>query len=224
MASLVPDLDKEVIMPRVPNNEISRKGVGDTKTPRTVFYLSIDDAISGLGEGLAGKTVYIYEPLKTPREYVYQPSSHENPFLTNEVWYVSTCQVRKVMSVMINRKIQDRKLRTYNPRLVERDFPKWSWSNLDRQRKMSRVVYLSREDSGTISLKPEITFYQSIKEAVKDLKLNTESTFTIYKPKDDKKLEVIIDFHNQLKYDKPIVLYKKGKISVSRDLSYKTVN
>lgn len=225
LASLYPDLDRDVMTPKVPNDEITRRGLGRTKLPRITFYPSIDLALSGLGEGLTGKVVYIYEPVGRidPLSKTY-PNQAENPFQeTQEVWCLTTTRLRLVTKVRVNRKIKDNTLSQYTPRLVTKSFPKWSWSDLTRERKTSKVVWVSKENKSSITLKPEIKFYKNINEAVKNLEpKEVGKTYYVYKPKDDSKLEIIPTDKDELLYDKPIKLFQKAKILITPDNSYKT--
>ena len=225
LASLHSDLDRDVMIPMVPNDEASKRGLGKTKLPRTTFYPSIDLAISGLGEGLTGKVVYIYEPVGriNPLSKTY-PSPTENPFQeTQEVWCLTTTRLKLVTKVRVNRKIKDNILKQYTPRLVTKSFPKWSWSDLTRKRKTSKVVWVTDENKSSITLKPEIKFYKSISDAVKNLEnKKVGKEYYVYKPKDDSKLEIIPTDKDELLYDKPIKLFQKAKILITSNDSYKT--
>lgn len=128
-ASLNPDLEKEILLPKVPDNFLTRGKHGDWQVKRICLYENIDDALSGLlGQELKDSLVYIYEPVACRYESLLKPSITSIPYslVLPEWWMCTSIRVRLSKVVQVTGKKPDLKYH-YGPRQTEGKIRRWSW-------------------------------------------------------------------------------------------------
>lgn len=82
------DWDDGRMMPRIPDNFMTRNGYEDNTTPRVCFSTSIDGCLRALSMNLAGKEFYVYTPDSDGIYDVITPTVKQVPDvkLTHERW------------------------------------------------------------------------------------------------------------------------------------------
>lgn len=218
LASLDPDLEKEILVPRRPNDIFASHGVGDTRTERICFYQTKDQAISALGPGLEGKVVYIYSPYNIRPISQYVPPLQDAPFRdkTGEVWDLTTARVKLVGRVQIARAAKKEVLTYYNPRPTSLEYIKWGWKDLDVLTKKEKVVFLSPLDKPSLEVPGGVQTYRKIEEGVNDWAPG--QVLYVYKPESGKlSLPPTLILQERTKF------VRGGKILVQPGHGYKTL-
>ena len=217
-ASLRSDLENEIISPTRPNNELAKKLVGDYKTERTCFYPTISQAISSLGKGLVGKTVYIYSTTRPRPEYTYKPDIQESPFkdITGEIWVTSETKLLLVGIYKINRQIKLSVHSYYNPRRVDLEYPTYSFSEIIKG-KMTKAVILDNPNKSQVKVNIGTKIFRSIADAAKEK--TPGQIFGVYRPSSGTKILATDDLRSCESYS----FIKVGKVEITEDRNYKTL-
>ena len=84
------------IVPRIPNNFMTRNGYEDNTTPRVCFSTSIDGCLTGLSMNVSDKTFYVYHPISNAR--IITPTIKQVPDvkITNERWICDSVHLHYV--------------------------------------------------------------------------------------------------------------------------------
>ena len=129
-----PGLEKEVLIPRIPNDFLTRSGFSDRQTKRLVFYPDIDSALMGYSLGdknLSGQILYIYQPLGIRPENIIKPSITSSPTVmhTNESWVLSPTRLKYIASIKIG-SIRKGLTYHYGPRSSTGKLYTWEWNEI----------------------------------------------------------------------------------------------
>ena len=148
LASLNPDLEKEILMPKVPDNFLSRGKFMDWQIKRICLYETVDDALSGLlQQKLEGNLVYIYEPVACKFENLIKPGITAVPYILAlpEWWYCNSLRVRLTRVIQVDKEKSPLKFR-YGPRQREEKILRWAWKEkLDKYGKTMVIKRFSNE-------------------------------------------------------------------------------
>lgn len=147
LASLNPDLEKEILLPMVPDNFLSRGKFEDWQVKRICLYENIDDALSGLlQQKLNDKLVYIYEPVACKNESLIKPGITTVPYslILPEWWYCSSLKVRLTHVIQVGKEKKTPLEFKYGPRQTKSKILRWEWKEkLDKYGKpLSGVLKL----------------------------------------------------------------------------------
>lgn len=142
--STLPDLDKKIIRPGIPDNFLVRGKFVDNKIRRIRLYKTIEEAISGLylGENFRkGTKMYVYRALGINKDYLLGPMDIVKvPYamLIKEFWYTSSLRLEKIGEVKLEKKGEE--IFKYGPRQTQARLYRWGWyeekrySNLERKK------------------------------------------------------------------------------------------
>lgn len=131
IASLSPDLDNKLVMPKVPENFLVQKKIGDWQMKRIGLYETVSDSLSALLEqNLEGKLVYIYEPVAFNPESLIKPSITAVPYsmVLPEWWYCKSLRLRLTKVIQVTGKEKPLEYR-YGPRQTLGKLLRWTWEN-----------------------------------------------------------------------------------------------
>ena len=133
LVSPLKDLEKEILIPRVPQDFLTRSKFSDWQTKRLVFYPSIDKALVGLSmtRELAGETLYVYQPLGIRSENIIKPGITSSPVvrLTDESWVLTASRLKYVASIKVKSKLDSLSYR-YGTRSTEGKLYTWKWEEI----------------------------------------------------------------------------------------------
>lgn len=129
-----PGLEKEVLVPKVPTDFLTRSGYSDYKLPRIVVYPSVDKALLGFGladKNLKDQVLYIYQPLGVRSENIIKPGLSSSPISmqTNESWITMPIRLKYIASIKITRKGEGL-IYHYGPRSTEGKLNTWEWKEI----------------------------------------------------------------------------------------------
>lgn len=172
MVSRLGNLDNEILEPVVPKSSLGYHGekIGDTKTPRLVFYPSISHALLGMiGEDLTGMVLTVYIPQGLVYHSCYRPTIQECPIVgvTEETWILRPTRIRSVMKIRILRRKNSHSI-SIGPRGIKRELWEWEWIE-DNAKEIStgKLFYGSKED-GLTEIQSPVQFYKTKEEAKKN--------------------------------------------------------
>lgn len=129
--STLPDLEKSIIKPTVPDNYLTRGKFIDNKLKRIRLYKTIEEAISGiyLGENFRkGTKIYVYRALGINKDLLHGPKNiTEVPyaFLIKEFWYTGSLRLEKVGEIKIEKTSEEEF--KYGPRQTKAKLCRWGW-------------------------------------------------------------------------------------------------
>ena len=129
--STLPDLDKKIIRPGIPDNFLVRGKFVDNKIRRIRLYKTIEEAISGLylGENFRkGTKMYVYRALGINKDYLLGPMDIiKVPYamLIKEFWYTSSLRLEKIGEVKLEKKGEE--IFKYGPRQTQAKLYRWGW-------------------------------------------------------------------------------------------------
>lgn len=129
LASLNPDLDKEILLPTVPNNFLTKGKFEEWQIKRICLYENIDDALSSfLGQELKDSLVYIYEPVGVRPESLIKPSITSVPYIMQlpELWYCTSLRVKLAHVIQVSKK-KSTLTYHYGPRQTKAFLYRWDW-------------------------------------------------------------------------------------------------
>lgn len=91
-----------VLIPRVPNNYITRLAIENANTGRVCFAPTIKDCISAI-DSSPGELYYVYTATGVDPKYIHKPKRSEVPDVkyTNEVWYLKPVNVKRIATVVV---------------------------------------------------------------------------------------------------------------------------
>lgn len=148
LASLNPDLEKEILLPKVPDNFLTRGKFEDWQIKRICLYENIDDALSGLlQQKLGDNLVYIYEPVACKFENLIKPGITAVPYILAlpEWWYCNSLRVRLTHVIQVDKEKEPLKFR-YGPRQKEEKILRWAWKEkLDKYGKTMVIKRFSEK-------------------------------------------------------------------------------
>ena len=93
--------DIKSLVPRIPDNYMTRHGYEDSKTPRVCFAPSINSCLMALSQKCTGMELYVYIP--DGNYEIYHPSVNQVPDvnITGEVWIKSKVRVKKIGKIKV---------------------------------------------------------------------------------------------------------------------------
>lgn len=144
LASLNPDLEKEILLPKVPDNFLTRGKFEDWQIKRICLYENIDDALSGLlQQRLGDNLVYIYEPVACKFENLIKPGITAVPYILAlpEWWYCNSLRVRLTHVIQVDKEKEPLKFR-YGPRQKEEKILRWAWK--EKLNKYGKTMVIKR--------------------------------------------------------------------------------
>jgi len=135
LISEIPNLQNELILPKVPKDLISvKKGeLQNSKLPRIRLFKNVGDAISGtfLDRNIKGKKFYVYQGKHMRPDNTYEPELPECPTLLKipEIWYLAGLEVDCIGEIEI---LGPEKTETYHygPRQTTGRFIRWKWKEI----------------------------------------------------------------------------------------------
>ena len=129
-ASLLPDLDRDIILPKIPDNFLTRGRFAEYKIKRNCLYTTIDDALSSfLGQDLEGSVVYIYEPVGIKPDNLIEADITKIPYALSlpELWYCNSMRVRLTHIIKVGKK-KKTMVYHYGSRQTVAKIYKWHWN------------------------------------------------------------------------------------------------
>lgn len=98
------NMDGKTLMPRVPNNYLTKNGYEDATTKRVCFAPSIDKALMGLSQNLKGKKFFVHIPSKKvlDKNIIY-PSKDKVPDvdITGEIWCTTPVPLKCIGEIVV---------------------------------------------------------------------------------------------------------------------------
>ena len=93
--------DIKSMVPRIPDNYMTRHRYEDSKTPRVCFAPSINSCLMALSQKCTGMELYVYIP--DGNYEIYHPSVSQVPDvnITGEVWIKSKVRVKKIGKIKV---------------------------------------------------------------------------------------------------------------------------
>lgn len=131
IVSSIPDLDKESVLPSIPNNFLTLEKIGN-KVARIRLYDNIDDALSAtyLGQNIKDAEFYVYKSLRVRSESLTIPSITEAPYILNldsyEWWYLSKLKFNYIGKIKVGNKLKTTYY-NYGPKQLKAPLYKWEW-------------------------------------------------------------------------------------------------
>lgn len=97
------NLDGVTLIPRIPDNFMTRKGYEDNKTKRISFSKSINGALMGISSNLTGKIFYVHEPVNNTRLKIKEITDDDVPdaSITGEVWVLNRTKLKHVKTIKV---------------------------------------------------------------------------------------------------------------------------
>ena len=147
-ASLLPDLDRDIILPKIPDNFLTRGRFAEYKIKRNCLYTTIDDALSSfLGQDLEGSVVYIYEPVGIKPDNLIEADITKIPYALSllELWYCNSMRVRLTHIIKVGKKKKTIEYH-YGSRQTVAKIYKWHWNEkLDKYGKSMVIKKFSEQ-------------------------------------------------------------------------------
>lgn len=107
----------ELLIPRIPNNYLTKNNYEENKTPRVCFSKSIEGCLRGLSRNLFGEELYVHIP-ESPINIkkIYIPTVLEVPDcnLTDEVWYTDKINITCIGKIKVGKSIDNNLVYTYD--------------------------------------------------------------------------------------------------------------
>ena len=96
-------MDDELLVPRIPDNYMTRNSFEDNITPRVCFSATIDGALMGLSQNIKGKKFYIHVPEDGQRLTIIKPAVASVPdqLITHEHWVMENVNLRCIGQIEI---------------------------------------------------------------------------------------------------------------------------
>lgn len=100
------NLDNKTLIPRVPDNFMTKNGYEDAKIKRVAFCTSIQGCLMALSANISGKVFYVHEPIdynvrilfnKDIITKKYVPDAH----ITGETWVLEPIKLKNVMTILV---------------------------------------------------------------------------------------------------------------------------
>jgi hypothetical protein len=128
------------LVPRLPNNFMTRKGYEDNKTPRVCMSNSIDGALMALSRKLDGQTIYVYEPMvksfKTvSNRTIVSKKLVPDARITGETWAMEPVKMRLIGVVKVGKAIDKPHPYIYGDKTANLYKWRWTWKKKIEQKK-----------------------------------------------------------------------------------------
>ena len=96
-------MDDELLVPRIPDNYMTRNSFEDNVTPRVCFSATIDGALMGLSQDIKGKKFYVHVPEDGQCLTIIKPAvaSVPNQLITHEHWVMEKVNLRCIGQIEI---------------------------------------------------------------------------------------------------------------------------
>lgn len=96
-------MDDELLVPRIPDNYMTRNSFEDNVTPRVCFSATIDGALIGLSQNIKGKKFYVHVPEDGQRLTIIKPAVASVPdqLITHEHWVMENVNLRCIGQIEI---------------------------------------------------------------------------------------------------------------------------
>lgn len=96
------NMDGETLVPRIPDNYLTKNGYEDADTPRVCFAPSVDQCLIALSQNNANKSFYVYEPEDQSKIDVYKPNTKAVPDskITGELWAIQPVKLKRVGQIL----------------------------------------------------------------------------------------------------------------------------
>ena len=147
-ASLLSDLDRDIILPKIPDNFLTRGRFAEYKIKRNCLYTTIDDALSSfLGQDLEGSVVYIYEPVGIKPDNLIEAGIADIPYslVLPELWYCNSMRVKLTHIIKVDKKKKTIEYHYGKRQTVAKIF-KWHWEEkLDKYGKPMVIKRFSEQ-------------------------------------------------------------------------------
>ncbi len=97
------DLDGHILLPRVPDNFLTKNGYEDSETPRICFCEDVGLCLTALSANIKGKKFMVYTPDDIAKYRVYKPSIDAVPDskITGELWITQPVKLKCVGIVLV---------------------------------------------------------------------------------------------------------------------------
>jgi len=99
------ELHKEILKPRIPDNNFTRKGYENNTIPRICFSNSIQNCLMALSIGLYNKTFYVYEPSNNIKiidnKEIVEKQYVPDAFVTKEIWGIEETELIAVAKIKV---------------------------------------------------------------------------------------------------------------------------
>lgn len=131
--SVHPDLDGEILYPKVPQNFLTQNKHSDWKTQRILLYPSVNGALRALSpQKLGGTKMYVYKAADLRKDSLVEPdiTMVPNVFLTLEVWSLRPVRVRYVAEIEIDKPIEPGFSYHHGPRSTVSKVSDWKWKEV----------------------------------------------------------------------------------------------
>lgn len=96
-------MDDELLVPRIPDNYMTRNSFEDNVTPRVCLSATIDGALMGLSQDIKGKKFYVHVPEDGQRLTIIKPAvvSVPDQLITHEHWVMEKLNLRCIGQIEI---------------------------------------------------------------------------------------------------------------------------
>lgn len=96
-------MDDELLVPRIPDNYMTRNSFEDNITPRVCFSATIDGALMCLSQNIKGKKFYVHVPEDGQRLTIIKPAVASVPdqLITHEHWVMEKVNLRCIGQIEI---------------------------------------------------------------------------------------------------------------------------
>lgn len=96
-------MNDELLVPRIPDNYMTRNSFEDNVTPRVCFSATIDGALMALSQNIKGKKFYVHVPEDGQRLTIIKPAVASVPdqLITHEHWVMEKVNLRCIGQIEI---------------------------------------------------------------------------------------------------------------------------
>lgn len=184
-------MDDEVLIPRIPDNFMTKNGYEDNTTPRVCFSKSIDGALTALSRNLEGEELFVHIPDESHN--IYNPTIKEVPDknITDEVWIKEKVNVRMIGKIKVLKAKPNGKDYTYGDNKKATIYF-WNWEWLWRVDENGKTIKEPTKES----IVQEISAFDSDSKVMANLNLSRLHKKTI----DDYTLKPYIKDFSALEY------------------------
>lgn len=95
------NMDKKTLIPRIPDNYLTKNGFEDSKTKRVCLSTSISKCLIGLSMNCKGKYFYVHKPINNVK--IKYPTTKEVPDckITGEVWALQNVELECIGKIFV---------------------------------------------------------------------------------------------------------------------------
>lgn len=100
------NLNGKILIPRIPDNRMTRDGREENKTPRISFSTSIDGALMGITGDLTGKEYFVHVvDFEYSEPEIKEISNKEVPdqFITGEIWVLNKVKLKYLKKIKVTK-------------------------------------------------------------------------------------------------------------------------